>query len=73
MEKVILYSTHCPKCKVLSKKLSLKEISFNEIDCRENNEVISMLSEKGFRSMPVLQVDDKFYNFSQSIQWIGGQ
>ena len=29
---VILYSTHCPKCCVLEKKLKQKNISYDEVN-----------------------------------------
>ena len=30
--KIILYSTHCPRCNVLEKKLKTKNISYEEIN-----------------------------------------
>lgn len=64
---VILYSTHCPKCKVLESKLKEKNIGYIE-----NNDVKEM-GEKGFTTVPVLVVNDKVYNFKEAVAWIGGQ
>lgn len=30
MEKVILYTTHCPRCKVLADKLNEKHVTYEE-------------------------------------------
>ena len=39
---VILYTTHCPKCLVLEKKLASKNIEFEEITDNE------LMLKKGF-------------------------
>lgn len=61
---VILYSNHCPKCNILTKKLNDKNIRFKEI-----NDVELMIS-KGFMSMPMLEVDGNVMNFSDANKWI---
>ena len=73
MDKIILYSTNCPKCKVICKKLQQKELEFTEIDCRTDTTYIEMLSGKGFRGMPVLQVGDEYFDFIKANKWIGEQ
>ena len=73
MDKIILYSTNCPKCKVICKKLQQKEIEFTEIDCKTDTTYIEMLSGKGFRGMPVLQVGDEYFDFIKANKWIGEQ
>lgn len=57
-QKIILYSTNCPKCKQLERKLNSLNIEF------EITNDIQKLIDLGFRSAPVLQIDDKFYEFS---------
>ena len=64
MSKVILYSTHCPKCCVLEKKLQSKNINFEEV-----NDVDLML-EKGFVTVPVLEVDGVVMDFKAATDWI---
>lgn len=59
-----LYSTGCPKCKVLEKKMEEKNISFEKID-----DVDLMLS-KGFMEVPMLEVDGELYDFREAIKWI---
>ena len=64
MEKVILYTIHCPQCKVLSIKLDRANINYEICDDLE------IMKAKGFLSMPVLQVGDKIYNFKQALEWV---
>ena len=61
---VIFYSTHCPKCKVLESKLREKNISFVE-----NNDTKTM-TQKGFTTVPMLEVDGVIYNFKEAVEWI---
>lgn len=64
MAKIILYSTNCPKCNVLEKKLQSKNIDF-EI-C---NDVDLMLS-KGIQQAPYLEVDDNLMDFTKAVKWV---
>jgi glutaredoxin-related protein len=64
MAKIILYSTNCPKCNVLEKKLQNKNINF-EI-C---NDVDLMLS-KGIQQAPYLEVDNELMDFSKAVKWV---
>lgn len=73
MEKIILYSTNCPKCKVICKKLQQKGLGFTEIDCKADTTYIEVLAGKGFKSMPVLQVGENYYDFIKANKWIGEQ
>ena len=62
-----LYSTHCPKCQILEKKLKQKGIDYNEI-----NDIQQML-DMGLKSVPWLEVDGQMMDFNQSNQWINKQ
>ena len=61
---VILFSNHCPQCRVLEAKLKQKGIEYQEIND------IDLMLEKGFKSMPMLEVDGVIMNFIQSNTWI---
>lgn len=61
---VILYSTHCPKCNVLEKKLKQKNISYKEIND------IEIMKEKGYLTVPVLDVDGTSMDFKTASDWI---
>ena len=64
----ILYSTNCPKCRVLEKKLSEANIDFIV-----NNNVEEMLS-KGFETAPILCLEDgTLLDFSKANNWIKEQ
>lgn len=60
----ILFTTGCPKCNVLKKKLKENKIPYEE----DNN--VETLLKLGFRELPVLKVDDKYYDFNQAINYI---
>lgn len=61
---VILYTTHCPKCKVLEKKLAAKNITYTEIT---NTDV---MLEMGFDATPMLEVDGQIMDFKAASDWI---
>lgn len=61
---VNLYTTHCPKCVVLENKLKAKNIEYNEISD------VSVIAEKGYMSVPMLEVDDKVMNFTDANTWL---
>lgn len=61
---VKLYTTHCPKCRVIEKKLAQKGIEYTEITDQEE------MINRGFKSAPVLEVDDKILNFGDANRWI---
>lgn len=65
--KVIFWSTHCPRCKVLEGKLKQKGI-----DYEENNDVEQMKA-KGFLEAPKLEVNGVVYDFKEAVNWIGEQ
>lgn len=60
----ILYSTGCPKCKVVMKKLEQANINY---EVCSNSET---MREKGIQSLPVLEVEGKMYNFKDAIDYI---
>ena len=61
---IILYSTNCPKCKILEKKLTEKNIKFTK-----NNNVVEM-TELGIDQVPVLSVDGEMLGFVEANKWI---
>lgn len=62
--RIILYSTGCPKCRVLHNKLMDKHIEFVE-----NNSVEDM-TELGITQVPVLCVDGNLFEFKDAVAWI---
>ena len=64
MNKIILYTTNCPKCEILKEKLDSKNITYEV--CSD----IKIMVAKGFRSAPILEVDNKVLTFLEAVNWI---
>ena len=64
---ITLFSTGCPKCKVLKKKLDEKHIQYNI-----ENDINKMLA-LNITQVPMLMIDDKLYNFTESVSWSNQQ
>lgn len=62
--KPILYSTNCPKCNVLHKKLTNAGLDF------EVTNDIEELMNMGITAAPVLKVDDEYLNFMEAVKWV---
>ena len=61
---ITLYSTYCPKCKILEKKLDNAKIEYTICDNKE------LMVQKGFDFMPVLDVDGQVMNFGEAVKWV---
>ena len=64
---IILYSTGCPRCGVLKKKLEQKGLDYQEV-----NSVDEMLS-LGISQVPMLSIDGTLYDFSAANKWVNQQ
>jgi len=62
--KAVLYSTGCPRCKVLKQKLDKEGVEY------EVCEDIEKMKSMGIMSVPLLVVGDERYQFSDAIQKI---
>lgn len=68
MEKIVLYSTGCPRCNVLKKKLAEKGIEFEE--CADVEE----MKEIGITAVPMMRVgNDDVLDFVAAVQWVNAQ
>ena len=63
---VVLYSTNCPRCNVLEKKLSQKNIDYKLITDED------IMINKGFMTAPMLEVDNEVYDFKGAVDWLNG-
>lgn len=61
---IVLYSTGCPKCKVLKQKLDAKGVVY------EMNTSVSDMAALGMKSAPALQVDGELMLFADAVQWV---
>lgn len=61
---ITIFTTNCPMCKILEKKLTEKAIGFKiETD-------VSELIEMGFQTAPILKVEENYLEFKEAIKWI---
>lgn len=65
-EKVILYSTGCPRCTVLKRKLDEKGVVYQEI------EDVDEMMKLDIMEVPVLYVGGVLMNFTEAIEWVNG-
>lgn len=61
---IILFSTGCPRCKVLKQELERRSIHYTE-----NNSVAEMLAI-GIEKVPVISVDGKLYLYNDALEYI---
>jgi len=59
---IILYSTGCPKCNILERRLTNDNIEF------EISNDIDKLIDMGFQNAPVLQINDQFIVFEDAMK-----
>ncbi len=64
---ITLYSTHCPRCKVLEKKLEQKGIEYQIVDD------IDRIMELNILSVPMLRVGTNLMNFTDAVNWVNNQ
>lgn len=67
MSNPILYTTGCPRCNVLEKKLKNANIDF---DICTNTDI---MLEKNIIYAPALEVDNKLLDFKEAVKWVGEQ
>lgn len=66
-DKIILYSTGCPKCRILEAKLKEKNINYTEVDDIEYMKTI------GLKEVPWLKIDNDMLNFADAVKWVNNQ
>lgn len=63
-KEIILYSTGCPKCNILKKKLDKAGIHYTVISDT------SKILETGFNVVPILKVGDDYLLFKQANDYL---
>lgn len=61
---IVLYSTDCPKCKVLKKKLEEKNIKYTVESDEEKMLLLDIMT------VPVLSVDKTLMSFADAVKWL---
>ena len=64
---ITLYSTGCPRCKVLKAKLQKKGIEYREVTDIEE------MTRLGMKSAPALSVDGELLDFRKANDWVNAQ
>lgn len=64
---IILYTNNCPKCKILKLKLDQKNIKYEICDD------LNVMVNKKFKSMPILEVNNKYLTFLDAINFVNNQ
>lgn len=60
---VTLYSNGCPRCGILKKKLNDKGVNYTIVS--DEDEMIA----KGFKTVPMLEVDGELMDFGSAVKW----
>lgn len=61
---LVLYSTGCPKCRVLEAALNKKNVSYEK--CEDVQTMIDM----GLAEAPVLKIDDKILSYNEAMKYV---
>jgi len=65
---ITLYSTNCPKCKVIETKLKQLGLNYNTITD------INIMKQKGMSSAPYLELEDgSLLDFNKARLWMQNQ
>ena len=68
---ITLYTTGCPKCKILERKLNEKNIEYNII---EGAEAIHSIKSFGLSEAPVMTIDDNsILTFGDAVRWVNNK
>ena len=67
MDKVVLYTIHCPACEILEKSLKQKNVEYATVTDE------TVMRTLGFKSLPVLEVNGDFLNYGQAWKWVNAR
>ena len=62
--KIVLYTTGCPRCDILHAKLKQAAVTYETVTD------VSIMAEKGFFYLPILEVDDEAMEFGDAVKWL---
>ena len=61
---ITVYTTHCPRCKILEKTLASHGVDYVAV------EDVDTIVAKGFQMVPMMEVDGKVLDFKEAMFWI---
>lgn len=65
---VKMYTTGCPKCNVMKRKLDEAKIPYDAVT--DNATILSVATKAGISMAPLLEVDGVVMNFKDGCVWI---
>ena len=65
---ITLYSTGCPKCKVIETKLNNAKVDYTIVN--DQDELVEIGKEHRILSAPILEVDGVYMDFKKANDWI---
>ena len=68
MTKPILFTTNCPKCKVVEAKLNEKRVDYTKID--DVDLVIKKGLEQNIAQAPFMLIENKYLSFMEILSWL---
>lgn len=63
-DKIVLYTTGCPKCRTLEAAMKRKEMQYET--CGDVNKMI----ELGFMEAPILQIGEKMLPYNEAMKYV---
>lgn len=64
---IILYTTGCPKCEVLKKKLDDKSLAYSAVTS------VKEMMLKGIMQAPMMELDGELMDFVAANEWVNQQ
>ena len=61
---ITVYTTHCPRCKILEKTLVSRGVDYVAV------EDVDIIMAKGFQMVPMMEVDGKVLDYKEAMFWI---
>lgn len=66
-DEIVLYSTGCPRCAVLEKKLEQLGIEF------EKNTNLDEMIALDMKTSPMLRMNDRLMDFAAAVEWLNNR
>lgn len=64
------YTNNCPKCMMLKGLLDKRNENYEVVDLKKNRDEMERLSNAGYKSTPLLEVDGKILEFREAVDML---
>ena len=65
---ITLFTTHCPRCRIIEMKLAQKKINFETVE--DEDKIRETGIAHHIMSAPILKVDDEYFDFNHAVEFI---